>query len=267
MGSVPRDRSCDDASLLGKAIRGRYPDAEPNVLRVLDFGCGAGTLVRHLRIQDFDAFGCDFAQTSETTQFSEWMDPTRCAQKDDFQCRLKVIAPDPYRLPFPDEWFDVVVSTSVLEHVQNKPEVFKELKRVLRKGGVGLHLFPSKYYLPVEPHLNVPLASWFWPNVPMYWWSFWALLGVRNRFQSGQSWRDVSQRNSEYSRRGLNYLSMAAYREIVTDIFGNFENLEDFYLRNAGGMAALIGRALPIPSVASILGRHRMRFIAHTRTT
>ncbi len=42
------------------------------------------------------------------------------------------------RLPFADERFDVVVSTQMLEHVQEPGEVLGEIHRVLRPGGVLL---------------------------------------------------------------------------------------------------------------------------------
>ena len=43
----------------------------------------------------------------------------------------------PYRIPFDDASMDVVVSTSVLEHAFNVDEVFSEIGRVLRPGGLA----------------------------------------------------------------------------------------------------------------------------------
>ena len=48
-------------------------------------------------------------------------------------------------IPYPDDRFDVVVSRSVLEHVQNPLVVFRELYRVLKPGGKFVFLTPSKY--------------------------------------------------------------------------------------------------------------------------
>jgi len=44
--------------------------------------------------------------------------------------RLATISLTPYRLPYESDTLDVVVSTSVLEHAQNKEELFLEIHRV-----------------------------------------------------------------------------------------------------------------------------------------
>jgi ubiquinone/menaquinone biosynthesis C-methylase UbiE len=47
------------------------------------------------------------------------------------------------RLPFPDGEFDVVFSTSVLEHVQDIAAVIDESIRVTKPGGAIIHSFPN----------------------------------------------------------------------------------------------------------------------------
>lgn len=46
-------------------------------------------------------------------------------------------------LPFPDDSFDVVFSSNTLEHVQDVGLTLDETKRVLREGGIAIHLLPS----------------------------------------------------------------------------------------------------------------------------
>lgn len=94
-------------------------------LTVLDFGCGEGQLVHALVRRGFDAYGCDIAGVPVG------------------QGRLRQVG-SPYRLPFGDDSIDVVVSTSVLEHALNKEECFREIHRVLRPGGLAMHLYPGK---------------------------------------------------------------------------------------------------------------------------
>lgn len=46
-------------------------------------------------------------------------------------------------LPFADESFDLLFSTCVLEHVNNKKEVINEMKRVLKKSGIVIAIVPN----------------------------------------------------------------------------------------------------------------------------
>ena len=73
--------------------------------RVLDFGCGSGGTVTELDRLGFDAYGCDISLDSPTE-------------------RLRLI-PQPYRLPFEDEAFDLVVSDQVFEHVMDQRTAFR----------------------------------------------------------------------------------------------------------------------------------------------
>ncbi|HZW18981.1 MAG TPA: class I SAM-dependent methyltransferase [Luteimonas sp.] len=50
---------------------------------------------------------------------------------------------DGYSLPYPDNHFDAIYSSNVLEHVGDFERIQSELHRVLRPGGVALHCVPS----------------------------------------------------------------------------------------------------------------------------
>ena len=172
----------------------------------------------------------------------------------------------PYRLPYQDGAFDVVISTSVLEHAQNKEELFIEIRRVLKTGGFSMHLFPAKWYLPSEPHIFVPLVNCFWPNCPRWWLALWALLGVRNQFQYGKPWKEVAEANSEYCAHGLSYWSNRAYRDLSLKIFGNFASPMDFYIKNGYGGIPKLLRKLPFQRLVGwVAGEIRMNFIVVQR--
>ena len=160
--------------------------------RVLDFGCGDAAMVLELRRRGFDAAGTDIE---------------RFWQRSD--SALRVAELDPYRLPFPDGNFDLVLSNQVLEHVADIDAVFRELRRVMRPGAVAVHLYPSPWRLPVEPHIYVPLGTMLQARL---WLALWAWLGVRNEYQRGLPWRDVLQRNIAYCRSSLHYRSPATMR-------------------------------------------------------
>jgi SAM-dependent methyltransferase len=50
---------------------------------------------------------------------------------------------DGRHIPFPDHSFDVVFSSNVLEHVRDLGQLQAEIKRVLRPGGIGVHVLPT----------------------------------------------------------------------------------------------------------------------------
>jgi SAM-dependent methyltransferase len=50
---------------------------------------------------------------------------------------------DGRRIPFPDQSFDVVFSSNVLEHIPHVESFQAEIQRILRPGGIAVHLVPS----------------------------------------------------------------------------------------------------------------------------
>lgn len=50
---------------------------------------------------------------------------------------------DGVRLPFPDHSFDLVFSSNVLEHVENLDALLRDMARVVKPRGIGLHLMPT----------------------------------------------------------------------------------------------------------------------------
>ena len=196
-------------------------------LAVLDFGCGQGDLVRALRRHGLEARGADFPQNLGEDG------------------NLSSIQSNPYRLPYPDATFDVVVSTSVFEHAQGTEECMTEIHRVLRPGGIAVHTFPGKWYLPREPHIYVPLVNWFWPLVLRPWLALWALAGTRNEYQKGLSWREVTTLNAAYVRDGLCYYTTRHYNTVSDRVFGNHEWPMQFFIEQGPGGAARLARRLP----------------------
>tara|TARA_B100000131_G_C17945955_1_gene544371 strand:- start:179 stop:703 length:525 start_codon:yes stop_codon:yes gene_type:complete len=48
---------------------------------------------------------------------------------------VDIVLKDPYKIPFPDGYFDATIASSVYEHVLFPWELFKEQCRVVKKGG------------------------------------------------------------------------------------------------------------------------------------
>jgi arsenite methyltransferase len=96
--------------------------------RVLDIGSGPGLLAYDIatavggtgRVCGIDASGAMVAMSSK-----------RCAGQPWAEFRMA----DAAQLPFPDNSFDVAVSTQVYEYLPDVPAALRELHRVLRPGG------------------------------------------------------------------------------------------------------------------------------------
>jgi SAM-dependent methyltransferase len=204
---------------------------------VLDFGCGIGDAVAAWRAAGYEAYGCDIV----LEQPGEW---------------LHVIE-RPYRLPFSDATFDLVVSNQVLEHVQDHDAAFSEICRVLKPGALSLHLFPSRWS-PREVHVRVPLAS----LLQARWWiGLWAWLGIRNEYQNGLSWRDVTEFNLEYLHKRTNYLSR---RDLIAAGQRSFEEtrfIENLFLKHGKRTQRVYPLVRLVPPLARLYSGLRSRFL------
>jgi len=72
---------------------------------------------------------------------------------------------DGHHIPFPDNHFDVVYSSNVLEHVAHRDEFQKEIMRVLKPGGYALHTMPTHWWRLREMIQNIML---FFPRLVLY---------------------------------------------------------------------------------------------------
>lgn len=220
-------------------------------IRVLDFGCGTGRLAGDLSKIGYDAYGCDIIAAPEGR------DPDHFRQ----------IQRAPYRLPFDDNSFDVIISTSVLEHARNPEEYFPEIHRLLKVGGVSMHLLPGKWYLPYEPHILVPLANWFYPNCPTWWFAMWTLMGQRAGSEKGMTWREATRSYRKYYDTGLFYMTTAQYQMHSRRVFGNYEWPMEFYIAHAHGGLARLFRKLPFRKLWGWVSREfRMGLLVQRKT-
>lgn len=127
-------------------------DTPVQKLRILDFGCGRGLLVAFLRSKDFDAYGVDISE--------KYISATRAYFSQNYgnENVLSVVG-DRSRTLFDDGYFDIILSDQVLEHVEHLEHVANEVSRLLKPGGVALHILPPRWRL-VEPHMKIPFVHW-----------------------------------------------------------------------------------------------------------
>jgi SAM-dependent methyltransferase len=238
-----------DNLLISSIIQDEFKLMPSPKIRILDFGCGQGNMVNYLISLGFDANGCDITPAWESLQ-------------ENTTGRFSIITNNPYRLPYEDNSFDMVFSTSVLEHAQNTEGVFREIYRVLRNGGISMHYYPSKWYLPSEPHIHIPLANYFWPHCPKWWIGLWVLIRTAIIPKLAPHWRDMYHRYCEFCQSGMIYLSNKEYRTISIRIFGNYYSLMDFYIERGDGGFAKLARKIRIRKLAGwFCSNFRMNFM------
>jgi len=212
--------------------------------RVLDLGCGAGKLVQAARAGGYQFYGCGLglrdAHTDADTDLVN-------------QGVLRDIDLDPYHLPFDDATFDVVISDQVMEHVMDYPSTLREIQRVLKPGGAFLHIFPPRY-MPIEPHVHVPLGTMLRSR---WWLKTWALVGIRNEFQTKMSAAEATEANRTYLTSHTNYLTKRELRRQFAQFYTDVRFVEDEFLKNSprGRKVYELSRYLPfLPKLYSAVG-------------
>ncbi len=97
--------------------------------RVLEVGCGQGTVLNHLARRRAEAVGVDMSMVS--------IERTREGARE-LRHHVAVAQSDAESLPFPDERFDAVVSFGVLHHTPDTAKSIREVRRVLKPGGLAI---------------------------------------------------------------------------------------------------------------------------------
>jgi SAM-dependent methyltransferase len=136
---------------------------------VLEVGCGYGrNLVALAATSARLVVGADVQRAELRRAQHERLAPLAERSRD----RVALVHQDPWRLPFADGAFDLVVLWQVLEHVfrpEEKQRVMNECARVLRPGGHLLIETPNQWF-PVDYHDNrVPFAHWVLPRAGREW--------------------------------------------------------------------------------------------------
>jgi len=98
----------------------------PRGARVLEIGAGTGVQARELVARGWSAEAVDLASSPYAG--------ARVFPVRDYDGRT---------LPFPDGSFDVVFSSNALEHIPELDAFLGETRRVLRSGGIAIHVQPT----------------------------------------------------------------------------------------------------------------------------
>ena len=178
--------------------------------RVLDVGCGVGTMVSTLAGQGYEAYGVDLAGVQD-----RWKALQRSPE------RFFVVDALNMRLPFHDASLDFVFTLGVIEHVgttdgfsdrepryhQIREAWLRELFRVVRPGGAMLIGGPNKGF-PIDvahgpdtraSHLELLLSKWAGATVHKTWGEnfLWGYDDI-HRYLRGCAYRMTAQSVSRY---------------------------------------------------------------------
>jgi SAM-dependent methyltransferase len=189
--------------------------------RILDYGCGAGQIVKTLRQEGLAAYGCD--------TFYEGGDYSPSVDKDLFGGIVRRM--DGAEIPFEDAHFDLVINNQVMEHVPNLDEALREIARVLKPGGLCLSLFPDKGVWR-EGHCGVPFLHWFPKNTRprIYYAAALRSLGLGYHTEGKKVLR-WSQDFCDWLDNWTYYRELDEIRSTYAKRFGRIEHIEDTWLQ------------------------------------
>ncbi|MEO6387887.1 MAG: class I SAM-dependent methyltransferase [Croceibacterium sp.] len=186
-GLAASDSEADPGSDLAPALA-LLGQIEPGA-RILDLGCGLGGGVTFLIARGFDAFGADIFEYWGNQAHLCWH---KARQPADVLARLTLAESASYRLPYPGNHFDHVISMQVVEHLDDRAAVFAEVARVLKPDGTSVHLYPDARRPFMEGHINVPFSALCKNRAYL---ALAAVLGFRSARQQGLGWREVYRAN------------------------------------------------------------------------
>jgi ubiquinone/menaquinone biosynthesis C-methylase UbiE len=131
--------------------------SEPVSGKILDIGSADGVFSKVI----LDSTGAKSLIGIDVLKSSvDWANKHWCA-KATSPAHMKFYVGDAHDLKFPSNSFDAVFALEVLEHVFNPIKVFKETKRVLKRGGYAVFLVPADNFL----------FSGIWWFVTNFWWA------------------------------------------------------------------------------------------------
>lgn len=114
-----------------------FINIKPNRKVGLDAGCNGGFIVFNLvGRRTKKMYGIDMSPGFIRNNI-KYAKNNRLTNKVDFKVG------DIHKLPYKDNFFDFIICSEVIEHVQNPDAVVSEFKRVLKKGGIVLVTTPN----------------------------------------------------------------------------------------------------------------------------
>jgi SAM-dependent methyltransferase len=163
---------------------------------------------------------------------------------------LRRLVCDANRLPFADDSFDFIFSSSLLEHIRDRENNYRETLRCLRPGGIMIHVMPSRTWKLLQlifyyPHLVVGAIDLLLD----------ALSPTKRASAAAAKKRRTTAKNARWSDESR----LPTWREIVHGVLptvhGEFSNHESEWLAFGAAAWALefrahgleVERVVPLP--------------------
>lgn len=206
-------------------------------ISVLDYGCGAGEIVKQLRQSGIDAFGCDI--------FYEGGDSSKKVDPLLFGNSIRRMDKQTCAIPFNSASFDYIINNQVMEHVVSLDSVLTEIHRVLKPGGVVLSLFPDKYVWR-EGHCGIPFLHWFpkGSRPRVYYAALLRMFGL-GKFKDNRSVMRWSQDACEWLDTWTYYRTLQEIHSSYDRYFCELRHIEDYWLQQRLGARKITVAWLP----------------------
>jgi len=120
----------------------------PNINKLLDIGCAYGYYTKFYLNKCKNVYGIDPNE-----------DLIKIAKKRYPKIKFKIGSAE--KIPFKDNYFDVVLLNDVLEHVNNEEKTLSEIYRVLKENGIIILTVPHK---GLFRFMDVDNYSWYARN-------------------------------------------------------------------------------------------------------
>ena len=133
-------------------------DRPPSSIKILDHGCGGGFILMYfLAVGYTEIYGIDVETNEVDPVWNDFCRDVAGLRGQRFHTY------DGWKMPFDDGSFDIIFSTQVIEHVEDRfwDSYFSEESRVLKHGGSVFHEIPHRLG-PYESHTN----TWFLHYLP-----------------------------------------------------------------------------------------------------
>ncbi|MGD9954027.1 MAG: class I SAM-dependent methyltransferase [Burkholderiales bacterium] len=250
-------------------------------LRVLDMGCGSGSLMAFLHAGAacldpplrLEIYGFDVDDSR--VQREDFLRATRAFLETrhpgtDWAGRLRLVSSGE-DWPYPQASFDAVVSNQVMEHVRDHGRVLANVARVMRADGFSAHVFPLASSW-MEWHLKIPFAHWIRNGDVLEAYirsASWLGLGTWRRYcreVAPVPLDEFARMNRDFVAFETHYLDEAQFAQLaaLAGLRYSLRYTDDFY---ANRVRKALGRAMRYRFAPRSQFWHRLRMVACKRAS